>query len=81
MAMSLLDLGIVKYYKLVANKQKNVYINACSDVGRVFLGRGGCGCTKVLFPIKLFLELAMGVCKVGGLLELFKSYKFAGQYR
>ena len=58
LAMS--DFGTVGYWNLVADKQQNVYIKACSGVslGKIF--SWGRGAQKVLFPFKLFLELAVG---------------------
>ena len=60
--MVILYLGIVRYFNLVTDKQKNVYINACSGVGRIFSleGRGLRKRCKVLFPVKLFLKFAIG---------------------
>ena len=56
--LAMLDFGTVWYSNLVADKQKNVYINACSGVGRILLWGGFA--QKALFPFKQFLELAMG---------------------
>ena len=36
--MAMLDFGTVRYFNLVADEQENVYIYACSDVGRIFNG-------------------------------------------
>ena len=50
---------------------KEYYRYACSGVGRIFSWGVA---QNTVFPFKLFLELAMGGCKVVGAL---KSQKFA----
>ena len=34
--MAMVDFGTTRYCNLVADKQKNIYINACSGVGSSF---------------------------------------------
>ena len=61
----------VRHCNQVADKQQNVYINACCGVclDRIFLRGGeGRGAQKALFPFKLFQKLAGG--RLAKLLEL-----------
>ena len=76
--MALLDFGTDIHCNLVVDKQKNVYINAYSGVGRIF--SWGDGCTKGTVSIQVIFETCNGggACKVVGAL---KSHKFAVQYK
>ena len=73
--MAMLDFGTVRCCSLVADKQKNVYVNACSGGVRVFAWQG---CTKGAVSIRVIPRTCSkeGLAK---LLKLFKSHKFAGQ--
>ena len=67
--MAMLDFGTVRYCNQIADKQQKVYINACSVVGLGKIFYGGGVAQDALFPLKLFLELAVG----GGLLSCWSS--------
>ena len=80
MAMLDFDTVVYRYCNLVAGKQKNVYINACNGVGRIFDSVGG-ECTKDAVSIQVIPR----TCNGGGggrePVEALKSHKFASQSR
>ena len=68
--MAMFDFGTVRYFNLVADKQKNVYVNACSGLG----SRGGV-LEDSLTSRTHFQALGLGLeSQVLGLdLEVYKS--------
>ena len=64
--MAMLDFGAVRYCSLGADKQKNVYINACSGAGKIFSLGGEGFAQKALFFIHVIHETWNG----GGLAKV-----------
>ena len=64
------------YSNLVADKLRNVYINTSSGVGLGRIFHEG-DIQKMLFPFKLFLELAVGE-RFAKLLEILSLKKLPG---